>query len=325
MAHKSLARILPDRDLESAYASYDKNDRVQLGKTATTIPNDGRQIHRPERKDESRRKKSSSGGQPVDSQDITTTTGEAQLTGRTVPRAYPPCDACVTRGRSCSQYRPCASCHGAGDTCSDSRALHALGNLEPPGRKRKLGGLTDEQGRPIKRGRMEVLKDPCASCAAAGTAVPCDADHRLRIECTACADVRAVRDPDHKCVVAETAVYMPKRSRWTRAPYSNIAQVVHWGCEGCRGRSYRCAILARPGGGGGAGDARRGASTARGWPTTATLASSARTASTSRAKRDSRCRMPSSSASTPRTGTRCASGRWKTCGTMGASCCRPRL
>ncbi|KAG7138450.1 hypothetical protein HYQ45_004426 [Verticillium longisporum] len=248
MAHKSFARIIPDRDLEYAYSSYDKDDRLQLGKTATTDPNDERQIHRPEKRDESRRKKSSSGDQPVDSQDTTTTTTEVQLTGRTVPRAYPPCDACVTRGRSCSQYRPCASCHGAGDTCTDSRALHALGNLEPPGRKRKLGGLTDEQGRPIKRGRMEVLKGPCASCAEAGTAVPCDADHRLRIECTACADVRAVRGPDHECVAAETTVYMPKRSRWTRAPYSNIAQVVHWGCEGCRGRSYRrCDVDPRVG------------------------------------------------------------------------------
>ncbi|KAG7111312.1 hypothetical protein HYQ44_009507 [Verticillium longisporum] len=248
MVHKSFARIIPDRDLEYAYSSYDKDDRLQLGKTATTDPNDERQIHRPEKRDESRRKKSSSGDQPVDSQDTTTTTTEVQLTGRTVPRAYPPCDACVTRGRSCSQYRPCASCHGAGDTCTDSRALHALGNLEPPGRKRKLGGLTDEQGRPIKRGRMEVLKGPCASCAEAGTAVPCDADHRLRIECTACADVRAVRGPDHECVAAETTVYMPKRSRWTRAPYSNIAQVVHWGCEGCRGRSYRrCDVDPRVG------------------------------------------------------------------------------
>ncbi|KAM0284702.1 hypothetical protein ACHAQH_001857 [Verticillium albo-atrum] len=161
---------------------------------------------------------------------------EGRPLGQPAPHAYPPCDACVARSKSCSQYRPCANCHTEGEKCADSRALHALGNLDQPGKKRKLGGLTDGEGRPFKRVRLEPFEGPCKSCAASGT--QCDADHDLRIGCTACADARAIRDPDHDCAVADTT-YRVKRSQWTRAPYDAIPQVVHWSCEGCKNKSNR--------------------------------------------------------------------------------------
>ncbi|KAM0328246.1 hypothetical protein ACHAQA_005655 [Verticillium albo-atrum] len=133
---------------------------------------------------------------------------------------YPACDACESRSRACSQFRPCAACHTEGEACTNSR------------------GDADDNGPPWKRPQLPILEGPCASCVATGTSEACDANHGLRIECTPCADMRAIRDPDHECTVSD-ALYLAKRSQWTRAPYDAVEQVVTWGCEGCARRSNR--------------------------------------------------------------------------------------
>ncbi|KAF3350805.1 hypothetical protein VdG2_01269 [Verticillium dahliae VDG2] len=237
MAHQYYARLFPNRDLEYAYSSYDKNDRLQLGKKATTDPKDERQIHRPERKDASRRRKSSSGDQPVDSQNITTT--EAQLTGRTVPRAYPPCDACVTRGRSCSQFKV----PDAVVECYDAEDGYTLCLREMD--------KTRDDGSLVLPTKIVNRKVPCSLCRRGGSRRKCREYEGLGdVACVRCNTwglpcYDKADEPGHPSGDADHSGEFPKPK-----PYADL-QVIGWGsgtrtmmeysvCKPCEAGDHNC-------------------------------------------------------------------------------------